>query len=61
MTGRQELASSVWAFDHQIGFALAPLASHHHDQPPYERMVRCRNPYPFDVAEMRLLSLSVSV
>jgi hypothetical protein len=61
MPGRQELATPVWPLDHQMGRALVPLAPDHPDQPPRQRMVRRRNPDPFDVTGIQLLSLLVAV
>ena len=61
MPGRQQLAPAVRPFNHQVGFTLVPLAPHHHDQPLRQRMVRRRDPHPFDVTRTKLLSLSAGV
>jgi hypothetical protein len=61
MAGGQKLAPSVGALDHQMGGTLMPLASDHPHQLLYQRMMRRRNPNPFDVTGRRLLSLMVAV
>jgi hypothetical protein len=61
MAGGQELTPPVGRLDHQMGGALVPLAPDHPDQLPRQRMVRRRDPHPFNVAGRQLLSLMVAV
>jgi hypothetical protein len=61
MAGGQKLAPSVGPLDHQMGGTLMPLASDHPHQLPYQRMMRRRNPNPFDVTGSGLLSLMAAV
>jgi len=44
-----------------MGGAVVPLAPNHPDQLPRQRMVRRRDPDPFDVTRRRLLSLVAAV
>jgi hypothetical protein len=59
--GRQQLPPTVGPLDHQMRFALVPLAPHHGHPLACQRVVCRDDPYAFDVAGTRLLSLMAGV
>jgi hypothetical protein len=61
MTGGQKLAPPVRSLNHQMGGTLMALAPDHPHQLPCQRMVRPRDPNPFDVTGSGLLSLMAPV
>ncbi|WP_222128247.1 hypothetical protein, partial [Roseomonas gilardii] len=61
MARRQELPAAIETLDDQMRFTAVPLAPHHHDHLTGQRMVPCRDPYPFDVATRRPISMSAVV
>jgi hypothetical protein len=61
MTGGQKLAPPVRSLDYQMGSTLMALAPDHPHQLSCQRMMRRRNPNPFDVTGRGLLSLMVAV
>jgi hypothetical protein len=61
MPGRQELTPPVGPLNHQVSRTVVPLAPDHSDQLPRERMVWRRNPHPFDVTAIQVISLLVAV
>jgi hypothetical protein len=61
MTGGQKLAPPVRSLDHQMGGTRMALAPDHPYQLPCQRMMRRRNPNPFNVIGSALLSLVAAV
>jgi hypothetical protein len=61
MAGGQELTPPVEPLDHQMGGALVPLAPNHPDHLSHQRVVRRRDPNPFDVTRRGLLNMAVGV
>jgi hypothetical protein len=61
VSGRQELSAAVGAFDDEVGLAAMPLAPHHNDRPPRQRVVRRRDPHAFDVTSTTFISVSAVV
>ena len=61
MAGREELTPAAGPLDHQVGRALVPLAPNHTDQLPRQRVVRRRDPNPFDMTRRGLVTMAVAV
>ena len=57
MASWQKLPLPIWAFDHDVGLALVPLAPHHRDRLAEQWVVPRRDPYALDLAGMQGLSL----
>jgi hypothetical protein len=57
MTGWQKLPRSIKALNHKMRLACTAQAPNHPRQLAKQRVMRRRNPYPFDRARMNLISM----